>query len=67
MDAGFGIRFDGDGSSPYLLCADACMVDRRLPEHAWRLCSVGVELIALDDADTILLPSGEAGFVVVIS
>jgi hypothetical protein len=43
------------------------MVDRRLPEHSGRLRGVGVELIALDDAHSVVFPAvaGFMGLVVV--
>ena len=57
MYAGLGVRSDADGPGPDLLSADARVVDRRLPEHARRLRSVGVKLVALDVAHTVVLPA----------
>ena len=53
---GFGVGVDGDCAGPDLLGADAGVVDGGLAEHAGGLGGVGVELVALDDADAVVAP-----------
>ncbi len=57
MHARLRIGLDPHRSGPDLLGTDAGMVDRGLAEHAGRLGRVGVELVALDDANAIMLPA----------
>jgi hypothetical protein len=57
MHAGLGVRLDRHGSGPDFLRPDAGMIDRRLPKHARGLGCVGIELVALDDADAVMLPA----------
>lgn len=57
MHTGLGVRFDGNRTSPYLLRADTCVIDRGLPEHPRSLCGVGIKLVALDDPNAVVLPA----------
>ena len=54
---GLCIRFDRHGTCPQLLCARASEVNRRLAIHTWCRGHVGIELIARDDANAIVLPA----------
>src|SRR5262245_18700562 len=56
MRAGLGIGMDRDRAGPEFLRAGAREVDRRLAVHARRLRGVGVERVAGDDADAVMLP-----------
>src|SRR5579862_8843696 len=56
MRAGFGVGVDVDRAGPDLLRADAGEIDRRGAVHARRLRRVGVELVARDHLDAVLLP-----------
>ncbi|CUX06387.1 hypothetical protein AGR1B_pTi0071 [Agrobacterium fabacearum S56] len=66
VDPGLGVRLDCDGACPDFLCADAGMIDGCLPEHARRLGRVGIELVALDDTDPVVLPMVRVMVVVVM-
>ncbi len=57
MCAGFRIRLDRHGPGPQFLCTDASKINRRLAIHAGRRRHIGIELIAWNDADAIMLPS----------
>ena len=60
MRAGLGIRLDGDGAGPQFLRADAGEIDRGLAVHAGGRRHIGIELIAGNDPDTIVLPAALA-------
>src|SRR6266436_1063868 len=55
MRAGLGVGLDGDG--PQFLRAGAGEIDRRLAVHAGGRGHVGIELVAGDDADAVVLPA----------
>src|SRR5215469_7343969 len=55
--SGLRIWLDCHRAGPELLCAGAREVDRRLTIHAWRRWHVRIELIARDDANTIVFPA----------
>jgi hypothetical protein len=57
VDARLGVRLDCDRSGPDFLRADAGVINSRLPKHARGLGCVGIELVALDDADAVMLPA----------
>src|SRR6201982_4252140 len=54
---GLGLRLDRYRARPQLFGAGASEVDRRLAVHARRRRYVGIELIAWDDANAIVLPA----------
>ena len=56
VSAGLGVGIDMHRPGPYLLRADASMIDRRGALHAGRLRGVGVELVAGDHLDPVDLP-----------
>src|SRR6267142_6636083 len=74
MRAGLGVRPDGHGARPQFLRAGAGEIDRCLAVHAGRRRHVGIELVAGDDANAVMLPAlgvavivGMAGMGVVVS
>src|SRR3974377_1102737 len=54
---GFRIRLDRYRACPQFLCAGASEVNRRLAIHARRRRHVGIEPVAWDDANAIVLPA----------
>ena len=57
MRAGLGVGLDGDGARPQFLRTGAGEIDRGLAVHAGGRGHVGVELVAGNDADAIVLPA----------
>ncbi len=58
MDARLRVRLDRNGTGPDLLGADAGVIDRGLSEHARASArGVGIELVALDHAYTVVFPA----------
>src|SRR4030088_428070 len=57
MRAGLGVGLDGHGAGPQFLRADPRKMDRGLAIHPWRRGYVGIELVAGNDADAIMLPA----------
>jgi hypothetical protein len=57
MRAGLGIGLDGDGAGPQFLRAGAGEIDRGLAIHPRRRRHIGIELIAGNDADAVVLPA----------
>ena len=61
MRAGLGVGMDRHRAGPDLLRAGARQIDGSRPRHAGRLGGVGVELVARDDLDAMLLPVDRSG------
>jgi hypothetical protein len=57
MRAGFGVGFDGHGACPQFLRADPGEIDRGLAIHPGGRGYVGIELVAGNNADAIVLPA----------
>ncbi len=57
MRAGLGVGLDGDGAGPQFLRADPGEVDRCLAVHPGGRGHVGIELVAGNDANAIMLPA----------
>ncbi len=57
VHAGLGVGLDRHGAGPDLLRSDPRVVDRRLTEHAGSLRGIGVELVAGDHPDAVVLPA----------
>ena len=57
MGAGLGMGVDGDRAGPQFLGADAGEIDRGLAVHTGGRRHVGIELIAGNDANAIMLPA----------
>ena len=57
MRAGLGVGLDGHGAGPQFLRAGAGEVDRGLAVHAGRRGHVGIELVAGNDANAVVLPA----------
>ena len=57
MRAGFGVGFDGHGAGPQFLRADPGEIDRGLAIHPGGRGYVGIELVAGNNADAIVLPA----------
>ena len=57
MRAGLGVRLDGDGARPEFLRPRAREIYRGLSIHPGRRGHIGIELIAWNDANAIVLPA----------
>ncbi len=57
MRAGLGVGLDGHGAGPQFLRADPGEIDRGLAIHPGGRGHVGIELVAGNNADTIVLPA----------
>jgi hypothetical protein len=57
MRAGLGVGLDGHGARPQFLRADAGEIDRGLAVHPGGRGHVGIELVAGNDADAVMLPA----------
>ena len=57
MRAGLGVGLDGHRAGPQFLRAGAGEIDRGLAVHARRRRHVGIELVAGNDADAVMLPA----------
>ena len=58
MRTSFSICVNGDRTRPQLLGTHAGKINGGLAVHTRRLCGVAVELVALDDTNTVVLPGG---------
>jgi hypothetical protein len=57
MRTGLGVRLDADRARPQFLRADAREIDCGRAVHAGRRRHVGIELIAGNDAHTVMFPA----------
>ena len=55
--ARFGIGLDGNRAGPEFLRPNAGEIDRSLAIHSRRGGNIGIELMARNDTDTIMLPT----------
>jgi hypothetical protein len=58
VGTGLGVRLNGNGTGPDLLCPNPCEVDCGRTAHSERLWGVGVEGVARNDGDTVITPIG---------
>ena len=57
MRAGLGVRPDRHRARPQFLCAHPREIDRGLAIHPGGGGHIGIELVAGNDADTVMLPA----------